>query len=101
MAFEEQLVLRVPDGPGQNGELDELRRAIRKRSEYPDVWFKFKDSRRAVFHIGKQLYAAKLVDLPCIIESHKTLDNKQIFKIADISQMLLVERPIAKEAEAV
>lgn len=101
MAFEEQLVLRVPDGPGQNGELDELRRAIRKRSEYPDVWFKFKDSRRAVFHIGKQLYAAKLVDLPCIIESHKTLDNKQIFKIADISQMLLVERPIANEAEAV
>lgn len=53
-----------------------------------------------MFHIGKQLYAAKLVDLPSIIESHKTLDNKQIFKIADISQMLLVERPISSEAEA-
>ena len=101
MAFEEQLVLRVPDGPGQNGELDELRRAIRKRSEYPDVWFKFKDSRRAVFYIAGQPYSAKIVDLPCIVESHKTLDNKQIFKIADISQMLLVERPIANEAEAV
>ena len=53
-----------------------------------------------MFHIGQQLYAAKLVDLPSIIESHKTLDNKQIFKIADISQMLLVERPISSEAEA-
>lgn len=101
MAFEEQLILRVPDGPGEHGELDELRRAIRRRSEYDDVWFKFKDARRAVFHIGKQLYAAKLVDLPCVIESHKTLDNKQVFKIADISQMLLVERPIANESEAI
>ncbi|WFD19537.1 hypothetical protein MCAP1_001769 [Malassezia caprae] len=101
MAFEEQLILRVPDGPGENGELDELRRIIKRRGEYNDVWFKFKDSRRAVFHIGQQLYAAKLVDLPCIVESHKTLDNKQIFKIADISQMLLIERPIASEAEAI
>ena len=100
MAFEEQLILRVPEGPGEHGELDALRQAIRRRSEYNDVWFKFKDSRRAVFHIGQQLYAAKLVDLPCIIESHKTLDNKQIFKIADISQMLLIERPIANESEA-
>ena len=100
MAFEEQLILRVPEGPGEHGELDALRQAIRRRGEYNDVWFKFKDSRRAVFHIGQQLYAAKLVDLPCIIESHKTLDNKQIFKIADISQMLLIERPIANESEA-
>ena len=100
MAFEEQLILRVPDGPGEHGELDALRQAIRRRGEYDDVWFKFKDARRAVFHIGRQLYAAKLVDLPCIVESHKTLDNKQMFKIADISQMLLIERPIADEAEA-
>jgi transcription initiation factor TFIID subunit 7 len=100
MAFEEQLILRVPDGPGEHGELDALRQAIRRRGEYDDVWFKFKDARRAVFHIGQQLYAAKLVDLPCIVESHKTLDNKQMFKIADISQMLLIERPIADEAEA-
>ena len=64
------------------------------------MWFKFKDARRAVFHIGTQLYAAKLVDMPTVSESYKTLDNKQIFKIADISQMLLVERPIAHEAEA-
>ena len=100
MAFEEQLILRVPDGPGEHGELDALRQAIRRRGDYDDVWFKFKDARRAVFHIGQQLYAAKLVDLPCIVESHKTLDNKQMFKIADISQMLLIERPIADEAEA-
>ncbi|WFD34390.1 hypothetical protein MCUN1_001229 [Malassezia cuniculi] len=100
MAFEEQLILRLPEGPGIAGELDELRSAIRCRSAYPDVWFKFKDSRRAVFHVGTQLYAAKLVDMPTVSESYKTLDNKQMFKIADISQMLLVERPITQESEA-
>lgn len=45
------------------------------------------DSRRAVFHVGNSSYASKLVDLPCIIESHKTLDNKQMFKVADICQV--------------
>lgn len=101
MAFEEQLILRLPEGPGVNGELDQLRKTIKKRGTLPDTWFKFKDSRRAVFYIAGQPYAAKIVDLPCIVESHKTLDNKQIFKIADISQMLLVERPVANESEAV
>jgi transcription initiation factor TFIID subunit 7 len=45
------------------------------------------DSRRAVFHIGNSTYSSKLVDLPCITESHKTLDNKQMFKVADICQV--------------
>lgn len=48
------------------------------------------DSRRAMFHIGKNLYSAKLVDLPCIVESQKTLDNKQMFKVADICQVTSV-----------
>ena len=48
----------------------------------------FLDSRRAVFHIGNNLYSAKLVDLPCIVESQKTLDNKQMFKVADICQVV-------------
>ncbi|WFD41932.1 hypothetical protein MPSI1_000569 [Malassezia psittaci] len=101
MAFEEQLILRLPDGPGVDGELDQLRKTIKKRGTLPDTWFKFKDSRRAVFYIAGQPYSAKIVDLPCIVESHKTLDNKQIFKIADISQMLLVEHAVSNENEAV
>ena len=48
------------------------------------------DSRRAVFHIGNNLYSAKLVDLPCIIESQKTLDSKQMFKVADICQVAYI-----------
>ena len=40
-----------------------------------------------MFHIGNNTYSSKLVDLPCIIESQKTLDNKQMFKVADICQV--------------
>ena len=39
---------------------------------------------------GKQ-YRGRLVDLPCILESHKTFDSKQFYKIADVCQMLVVE----------
>lgn len=55
------------------------------------------DSRRAVFHIGNSTYSSKLVDLPCVIEAQKTLDNKQMFKVADICQMLVVEDKIESE----
>ncbi|EPQ31108.1 uncharacterized protein PFL1_01297 [Pseudozyma flocculosa PF-1] len=96
LAFEEQLILRMPEGP----QCDKLREAVAKRQIGDDVWFKFKDSRRAVFHAGDALFSAKLVDLPSIVESHKTLDNRQFFKISDISQMLLIEDQIQDETQA-
>lgn len=96
LAFEEQLIFRMPVGP----ECDKLRDSIQKRQLGDDVWFKFKDSRRAVVHVGDSLFSAKLVDLPTITESHKTLDNRQFFKVADIAQMLVVEGKIADESQA-
>jgi transcription initiation factor TFIID subunit 7 len=102
LAFEEQFILRMPAGD----DCERLRKMVAAREVSGDVWFKFKgktclivsprscltlwvDSRRAVFHIGNSTYSAKLVDLPCIIESQKTLDNKQMFKVADICQVTL------------
>jgi TATA-binding protein-associated factor Taf7 len=38
-------------------------------------------------------FLARLIDLPCIIESQKTLDKKQFHKVADICQMIQIERP--------
>ncbi|OJT06150.1 Transcription initiation factor TFIID subunit 7 [Trametes pubescens] len=93
LVFEEQFILRMPAGD----DCDRLRKMVQAREISDDVWFKFKDSRRAVFHIGNNTYSSKLVDLPCIIESQKTLDNKQMFKVADICQMLVVEDKIAGE----
>lgn len=82
--IEEQFILRMPEN---DADTDKLREMVQKRDIHDDVWFKFKDSRRAQFHIGDKLRSAKLVDLPTIIESQKTLDNKQMFKIADICQV--------------
>ncbi|KAL1741321.1 TAFII55 protein conserved region-domain-containing protein [Schizophyllum fasciatum] len=96
LAFEEQFILRMP--PGED--LERLRKMVQSRDISNDVWFKFKDSRRGQFHIGNTTYSSKLVDLPCIIESQKTLDNKQMFKVADICQMLLVENPQPDSQEA-
>uniref|UniRef100_V5EHS0 TAFII55 protein conserved region domain-containing protein n=1 Tax=Kalmanozyma brasiliensis (strain GHG001) TaxID=1365824 RepID=V5EHS0_KALBG len=96
LAFEEQLIFRMPEGP----ECDKLRDSIQKRQLGDDVWFKFKDSRRAIVHVGDSLFSAKLVDLPTITEAHKTLDNRQFFKVADIAQMLVVESKIADESQA-
>ncbi|KAJ3977191.1 TAFII55 protein conserved region-domain-containing protein [Lentinula raphanica] len=93
LAFEEQFILRLPAGE----DCDKLRKSVAAREVPGDVWFKFKDSRRGVFHIGNNTYASKLVDMPCIIESQKTLDNKQMFKVADICQMLVVEDRIENE----
>ncbi|KAJ6597090.1 TAFII55 protein conserved region-domain-containing protein [Mycena vulgaris] len=93
LAFEEQFILRMP--PGEDCE--KLRKMVAAREVTNDVWFKFKDSRRAIFHIGNSAYSSKLVDLPCIIESQKTLDNKQMFKVADICQMLVVEKRIDQD----
>ena len=59
--------------------------AVLGRLRQAEVWPG--DSRRAVFHVGNNLYSSKLVDLPCVIETQKTLDNKQMFKVADICQV--------------
>jgi transcription initiation factor TFIID subunit 7 len=100
LVFEEQFILRLP--PGKDA--DKLREVVSKRGVSNDIWLKFKgwsrsvdpwqssdrafsDSRRAVFHMGENLYPAKLVDLPCIVESQKTLDNKHMFKVSDICQV--------------
>lgn len=102
LVFEEQFILRLP--PGEDCE--RLRKIVSSRDVPEDVWFKLKgefttlgmypttpssnvtpDSRRGIFHIGNSTYSSRLVDLPCVIESQKTLDNKQMFKVADICQV--------------
>ncbi|ORY29634.1 TAFII55 protein conserved region-domain-containing protein [Naematelia encephala] len=97
IAFEEQFILRVPESvaEGPNG----LREMVKGKGKgLEGVEFKFLDSRRAAFKINGVTYASKLVDLPNIIESQKTFDNRHLFKVADISQMLVVENPVKDES---
>lgn len=126
LVFEEQFILRVPDrvvrGDKEKG-IKGIKTLLEEKKEVNNASFKFKgesrfgvkfirlladdgpatdlvDTRRAVFTHGGTNYSAKLVDLPCIIESQKTLDRKRLFKCADISQMLVVDPdPIDSENE--
>lgn len=90
--IEEAIVLRMVPG----AHLDYLR-ATCDEGDLSRVNIKFKDARRAVVSINEQLFAAKLIDLPTITEAHKTFDRKNIYKVSDICQMLLVTEPIGNE----
>jgi transcription initiation factor TFIID subunit 7 len=103
-AIEEELILRME--PGEDCEY--LRKAVEerrfglKKDGGVDVGMKFlqKDGRRAVVFIQGRIYAASLVDLPCIIEGMKSWDKKGWWKSADICQMLLVLGKVNSEEEA-
>ncbi|ORX39487.1 hypothetical protein BCR36DRAFT_364896 [Piromyces finnis] len=86
--YEEQFLLRMPEGDAN----DRLRQAIQEREVPEEFKITFSDSRHATIHWENENYNAKLVDLPCIIESQKTLDRKQFYKIADISQILIATK---------
>ncbi|KAJ3083473.1 hypothetical protein HK102_001056 [Quaeritorhiza haematococci] len=87
--LEEHFILRVPPGDIAT-KVKEIVKARQEISE-SQLSIKFSDQRHAVFNFEGNRYSAKLVDLPCIIESQKTMDYKLFHKIADISQMIVVE----------
>ncbi|QIW97363.1 hypothetical protein AMS68_002881 [Peltaster fructicola] len=104
-ATEQQLVLRMQ--PGED--CDYLRKAISERTlgispqeGGAEVTFKFldRDMQRCVVTVRKNMYAAVLVDLPCIIETMKSWDKRGWWKVADISQMLLVLGPVQSDSQA-
>lgn len=106
-AIEEDFILRMA-GAGDS-QCEYLSRAIDERKiGVPtaqggvsfSLQFLHPHGRRALVKVDKQRYAATLVDLPCIIEGHKSWDRKTWYKGADICQMLLVLGPVEGEEQA-
>ncbi|KAH8820283.1 TAFII55 protein conserved region-domain-containing protein [Xylogone sp. PMI_703] len=104
-AIEEEFVLRMV--PGDDCEY--LKRAIAdKKIGIPksqggaDVHMKFyhAEGRRAAVIIRGRVYAATLVDLPCVIEGMKSWDKRGWWKSADICQMLWAFARVKNEEEA-
>ncbi|KAK1819464.1 hypothetical protein LTR12_006165 [Friedmanniomyces endolithicus] len=102
-AIQQGLILRMQ--PGEDADL--LRTAIAegrvglKEQGGVDVSIRFvtADLRRALIKVKGRMYAAALVDLPCIVESMKSWDKKGWWKVADVCQMLLVLGPVQTEAQ--
>ncbi|EFA85239.1 transcription initiation factor TFIID subunit [Heterostelium album PN500] len=82
---EDQLILRLPLNVA-----DRVRRMIKQKHFDAPIDVQFKSDRAMVFKIGDQEFDASLFDLPCILESHKTLDKTTYYKTADIGQMIEV-----------
>lgn len=103
---ETQFVLRLPDKLAK-----ELRALMNKRKADPALDAKEKaqpcfqikahDKDKLIFRMGGNDYAAALLDLPCVVETHKTVNKETFYKSGDIGQMLKVDdNPIPSSAES-
>lgn len=97
--LDSNLILDVPESIGlkiqnyiKNGEYDSLNIEILQQLNDN---FGLEESRKLLFKVNNIYYPATIIDLPCLIESQKTLDFKTFYKSSDICQKLYVhENPI-------
>lgn len=82
--LETEVILRVPS------EAAAVLRELIKKDAKEQLSIKLEnDIRRGEVVIGNHHLFAKVVDLPTIIEGQKTIDNKTVYKTADICQMII------------
>ncbi|KAF2836256.1 hypothetical protein M501DRAFT_263799 [Patellaria atrata CBS 101060] len=103
-AIESAFILRMEPGD----DCDYIRQAIAdKKIGIPareggaDISMRFYDreGRRVAIHVRGNVYAACLVDLPCVIEGMKSWDRRGWWKTTDICQMLLVIGRVNQESD--
>ncbi|XP_062611714.1 transcription initiation factor TFIID subunit 7-like isoform X2 [Saccostrea cucullata] len=85
--LEQQFILRLPPGPAMA-----LRQDIQSSSNTLKDRLSIEtqpDLRHANVRYGNQIFHGKLVDLPSIVETLKTVDMKTFYKTADVCQMLI------------
>ncbi|XP_014231162.1 transcription initiation factor TFIID subunit 7-like [Trichogramma pretiosum] len=86
---EGQFIIRLPEE-----EAKKLREALRNDEIFKDrLGIKMEnDLRHAEVRFDDDMFEAKVVDLPTIVESLKTLDGKKFYKTADICQLLICKK---------
>lgn len=57
------------------------------------------DNRHGTVRFDRWTLSARVVDLPSIIESHKTLDRKTFYKTADVAQLMICKEEDGTEEE--
>lgn len=87
--LENQLVLRMPEPYSSR-----LREALSVGSLKDRLQIDVEeDLRHATVKFDGVVFAAKLVDLPCVVELWKTFDKKSLWKTGDLCQMLICRDP--------
>ncbi|CAD5230313.1 unnamed protein product [Bursaphelenchus okinawaensis] len=89
--WENHLLLRVPQEYA-----DRVREFCTDAN--PDDHFNINfhpELRKGTLHLGRETLHFTIYDLPCIIEVMKTLDNVNVYKVADLAQILICsEKPV-------
>ena len=105
--IENNLILNVPDYIGEKlhkiiseQKLDEKNNYNIEIIENPNESISNVDnSRKMIFNFNGELHPLSILDLPCIIEGHKTIDYKSFYKGGDICQMMYVHDDQLKQEE--
>uniref|UniRef100_A0A0R3RQQ5 TAFII55_N domain-containing protein n=1 Tax=Elaeophora elaphi TaxID=1147741 RepID=A0A0R3RQQ5_9BILA len=82
--WENHIILRFPDSVAPK-----VRKMIDESGDN-DLAIGFQpDMRNATVQFQQQIMSAKLFDLPCVVEVMKTIDKKNVYKVADASQIMI------------
>ncbi|KAI5181906.1 transcription initiation factor TFIID subunit 7 [Nematocida sp. AWRm80] len=93
--MEDQFIIRPPESIR-----DRINEDVRK-GNINKVFIKMISSKEGILTYEGKTYTGYITDLPCIVESHKTLDNRQFIKIADISRVFVfVDDPAVAQKQA-
>ncbi|KAH8295362.1 hypothetical protein KR018_010413 [Drosophila ironensis] len=93
--LESQFIMRVPKELA-----DTVHEAISAGNIKDRLTIKLdQDLRYGEVRLDEQMLYAKLVDLPTVVESYKTIDNKSFYKSADICQLLICKEEPEDETE--
>ncbi|XP_017867117.1 PREDICTED: transcription initiation factor TFIID subunit 7 isoform X1 [Drosophila arizonae] len=93
--LENQFIIRFPKEVAEG-----IHEAIQTGNVKDRLFIKFdQDLRYGEVRFDDQMLYAKLVDLPTIMESYKTIDNKSFYKSADICQLLICKEEPEDETE--
>lgn len=75
--MEQHFILRLPE-------------ELKGKIELTEASLESIDTDRVQLTYKNRIYPGIIIKLPCIIESQKTLDKKQYYKICDISTMIVI-----------
>ncbi|KAL7742656.1 hypothetical protein ACLKA6_018725 [Drosophila palustris] len=97
LELEEQFILRLPKDIAE-----EVLKSVQNGTIHEKMTIQLdSELRYGEVRVNDQVLHAKFVDLPTVVESYKTADNVNLYKTADINQMLVCStEPVQDNQEA-
>ncbi|KAF8358975.1 taf-7.2 [Pristionchus pacificus] len=85
--WENHVILRVPEHLA-----DRIGRLVDEEGPRDDLAISFTstDMHHANVRVGQHILSGKIHELPCVVEVMKTIDKKNLYKVTDLSQVLVL-----------